>query len=84
MSNGIVLPQKIAAAVGIDPFAFEAQRNEAIANGWVDSLTPIIPGAQMSGGSGGGAGRPSKSDGELSESGQITRDAGSNLEKTDK
>lgn len=81
MSNGIVLPHKIAAATGVDPFAFQAQMEEARMSGWVDNLTPIIPGAQMSGASSAGAGRPTKSDSELSESGAETRGAGSNIEK---
>jgi hypothetical protein len=83
MSQGIVLPQKIAAAVGMNPFAFKAQMEEAKAMGWVDDLTPIIPAAQMSG-SNPNVGRPSKNESDLSESGAETRDRGSNISKGSK
>jgi hypothetical protein len=81
MGQGIVNPQKIiAAATGQNFFKFQAQMDEARINGWVDNLTPIIPGAQLSGGSS-GAGRPSKSDSEIGEAGIETKSAGSNIEK---
>jgi len=80
MSSGIVLPQSISAAIGKDPFAFQAQLDEARINGWVDDLTPVIAAAQMAGNAKGN-GRPSKSDSDLSESGEVTRDAGSNIAK---
>ena len=82
MSQGIVLPQKIAAAVGMDSFVMQAQMDEARENKWADKLTPIVPASQQGGGGKEGAGRPSKSDDELGEEGQNTRDAGSNLAKS--
>ena len=80
MSQGVVLPQSIAAAIGKDPFVMQAQMDEARENKWTDKLTPIVPAAQISGGE--KSGRPSKSDDELGEEGMNTRDAGSNLAKS--
>ena len=80
MGQGIVLPQSIAAAIGKDPFAFQAQLDEARMLGWTDNLTPVIAAAQMSGNSA-NTGRPSKSDTELTDSAENTRSAGSNIEK---
>jgi hypothetical protein len=82
MGVGIVLPQKIAAAHQMNPFSFQAQLDEARANGWVDNLTPIVPAAQQAAGA--QAGRPSKSQDKLSESGEETQSAGSNLSKVKK
>jgi hypothetical protein len=79
MGNGIVMPNKIAAALGMSPFEFQRNLDEARANGWVDNLTPVIAAAQMSGDS--KKGRPSKSDSELSDSGSQTRENGGNLTK---
>jgi hypothetical protein len=76
-SNGIVLPQKIASSIGMNPFEFQRQLEEAQASGWVDKLTPIISSFQQSGGNGGG--RPTKSDGEISSSGEETRSSGGNI-----
>ena len=78
--QGIVLPQKIAASIGMNPITFQRQMEEARANGFVDNLTPIISGFQMNGQENAG-GRPKKEDGELSESGAATRDNASNIEK---
>jgi hypothetical protein len=50
IDRGIVLPNRIAAACGIDPFTFQRELEEAQANGFVDHLTPILMAAQMSGG----------------------------------
>jgi hypothetical protein len=79
MGNGIVMPNKIAAALGMSPFEFQRNLDEARANGWVDNLTPVIAAAQMSGEK--QKGRPSKSDSELSDSGLQTRENGGNLTK---
>lgn len=76
---GIVLPQKVAAAIGMNPFEFQRQLDEAKAMGWVDGLTPITPAAQTSAKE--SAGRPAKKDGELSDSGDQTRSTGSNIGK---
>lgn len=80
MSQGVVLPQSIAAAIGKDPFVMQAQMDEARENKWAEKLTPVVPAAQISGGE--KSGRPSKSDDELGEEGMNTRDAGSNLAKS--
>lgn len=81
-STGIVLPQKIAASIGMNPFDFQRQLEEAQETGWVDKLTPIVSGFQQSaGGASSGAGRPQKKDGDLSDSGESTRTSGTNIEK---
>jgi hypothetical protein len=77
-SLGIVLPQKIAASIGMNPFEFQSQLEEAQGNDWVSKLTPIISGFQQSGGGKDGAGAPKKSDSDLSESGEQTRSDSSN------
>ena len=76
IGQGIVLPQKIAAALGMDPFSFQRQLDEARASKFVDNLTPVTPGAQLSGKD---SGRPQKSDGEIKST--DTEDSGSNIEK---
>ncbi len=78
-NSGIVLPQKIAAAMGMSPFTFQRQLDEAKAMGFVDSLTPILQAAQM--GNPANNGRPQKSTSELSDSGADTQGNGSNIEK---
>lgn len=83
VNSGIVLPQKIAAAIGMNPFEFQRQLEEARASGFVDDLTPIkktLAGAAAGIGKE-DAGRPKKSDGELTDSGGETRDSGANEEK---
>jgi hypothetical protein len=77
MAQGIVLPQKIAASLGMNSFEFQRQLDEARASEFVDNLTPIIPGAQLSGKE--DIGRPEKSDGSLKST--DTRDSASNIEK---
>jgi hypothetical protein len=76
---GIVLPNRIAAAVGIDPFTFQRELEEAQASGWVSKLTPLIAGAQA--GKDLEGGRPKKSETELGDSGDSTRSTGGNVEK---
>jgi hypothetical protein len=80
MGQGLANPQKLFAAVGQSPLVAQAQLDEARMQGWTDNLTPVIAAAQMSGNAK-NAGRPSKSDDELTDSGQNTRSAGSNIEK---
>jgi hypothetical protein len=80
MGQGIILPQRVSAAIGMNPFVFQAQLDEARANGWVDNLTPIIPAAQQSGAET-KTGRPSKSDTELGDAGAETRSEGANISK---
>lgn len=77
-AQGIVLPQKISAAIGMNPFTFQRQLEEARATGFTDNLTPIIPNFQGGANQGG---RPQKNIGELSEGGEDTRQNGNNLEK---
>ena len=77
VGQGIVLPQKIAASLGMDPFSFQRQLDEARANKFVDNLTPVTPGAQLSGKE--GAGAPKKSDDKIKST--DTKDSGSNIEK---
>jgi hypothetical protein len=79
MGNGIVMPNKIAAALGMSPFELQRNLDEARANGWTGNLTPVVPAAQISGDK--AKGRPSKSDSDLSESGSQTRENGGNLTK---
>jgi hypothetical protein len=79
MQAGIILPQKYAAALGMEPREFERQMQEAKAKGFVDGLTPIVMASQMAGVKDNGA--PKKSDSEISESGSQTRDDGGNLGK---
>jgi len=74
--RGIVLPQKISAAMGMSPFEMERQMEEAVASGWVDKLTPIKMSSQMS--SDDEVGAPKKSEDEISESGEQTRQDGGN------
>lgn len=73
---GIVLPQKISAALGMSPFEFEKQLAEGRANKWVDKLTPIVSGNQMPAE---GAGRPTKSDAKIGDEGENTRASGGNI-----
>ena len=77
-TNGIVLPQKIAASLGMNPFTFERQLEEARANDWVSKLTPITSSFQMSK-NGEDTGRPKKKDSELSDEGAQTRSDGANI-----
>ncbi len=77
MTNGIVNPQKVAAAVGQSPFVFQAQLDEARANGWTKNLTPIIPATQLSGLK--PDGRPETSESKISDEGAETQSQGSNL-----
>jgi hypothetical protein len=79
--KGIVLPQKIASAIGVKPQTLYRWIEEAKATGFVDNLTPIISAFQMSGGAE-DAGRPKKSDSGLDDSGAQTRAAGSNVSKS--
>ena len=74
-SLGIVLPQKIAASLGMSPFEFQRQIEEAKASGFVEKLTPIVSGYQQSG----EAGRPKKADSDLTEEGDQTRSSGGNV-----
>jgi hypothetical protein len=78
--SGIVMEQKFASAIGMNPFDFRRQLEETKANGFVKSLTPILKSNQMPGNA--GAGAPKKADGNLSDGGSDTRSAGSDEEKS--
>lgn len=77
--KGIVLPHKIGASIGLNPFEFQRQLEEAQSTGWVDKLTPIISAFQQSGKD---SGRPETPDGKISDAGENTRSTGGNVEKT--
>lgn len=64
--KGIVLPQKIAAALGMDIFDLQAQLHEGKANDFYDLLY-LLPNANTAS-FGGGAGRPAVSDEEAADS----------------
>jgi hypothetical protein len=78
--QGIVLPQKIAASMGMNPFTFQRQLDEARASGFVDNLTPIISAFQQSGVK--NTGRPQKDESDLSGEGEQTRADGGNIAKS--
>jgi len=61
----------------MNPFEFQRQLDEARASKFVDNLTPVIPGAQMSGKE--EVGSPQKSDAEIKST--DTKDSASNEEK---
>jgi hypothetical protein len=79
--KGIVLPQLISSAIGLLPQELERMLQEARGSGFVDKLTPIISGFQMSGKDTDQGGRPKSSDSELGEAGAQTRETGSNEAK---
>lgn len=90
--KGIVLPQKIAAAIGMKPQNFYRQLEEAKVSGWVEGLTPILSGFQNPNGESDSEGkkkpvgkakegRPRKAESELSEDGEQTRAQGNNLDR---
>lgn len=86
--RGMVLPQKIAAAIGMLPHVFERQLMEGRASGFVKNLTPLMNAMMVTGGkpqSASGAkaekGRPKSADNNLSDSAEQTRTDGGNLEK---
>jgi len=78
--KGITLPQKFAAAIGMEPQDFYRQLEECQAMEFTDMLTPLISVYQQSGKNDKG-GRDRKPDSELTDEGQATRDNGSNLDR---
>jgi hypothetical protein len=76
---GIVLPQKISAAIGMEYKDFERQLAQGRADSFVDKLTPMITAYTNSGKQ--GAGAPQKATSDLSDGGAESREYGSNLEK---
>lgn len=80
VQNGMVMPQKISAAIGMRWTDMRRQMEEAKANGFVDGLTPVLQAAQMGGfGKTQGAGRPETPDAKLSDAGEQTKSDGENL-----
>ena len=80
LDKGIVLPQMIAASMGLKPQELYRMLEESKAlNITTELLTPIVSAFQQSGD--GEKGRPSKSDSELGESGSQTKGAGGNIER---
>ena len=77
---GIVLWQKIAAALGIEPYVFIRMLDEGKTSDIVSKLTPIISANQMSSAEQ-GSGRPKTSDTKITDSGSQTRQDGGNLGK---
>lgn len=77
---GIVLPQKISSAMGMNYFDMKSQMEMANADGFVESLTPLLTSYTMNSKDSKG-GRPEKSDGKLTDAGGNTKDSGAN-EKT--
>lgn len=77
--KGIVLPNKIASSLGLNKIELERELDEANATGFADKLIAMININTMS--SNDGAGRPRKSDGDLTDSGSETRNKASNIEK---
>lgn len=76
VQNGIVMPKKISAAIGMRWPDMRRQMEEAKANGFVDSLTPVLQAAQLSMK---GGGRPETPDSKLSDAGEQTKSDGENL-----
>ena len=79
-TRGIVLPQRIASAMGMSPFELEREMEMSAASGFVEKLTPIVISGQATEDAS-RRGRPSKSDTEISEEGSQTRETGANIEK---
>jgi len=78
MNMGIILPDKVAAAIGVEPHAFRQMMAEGKADDFVGKLTPIIMSSQMGSGSQ-RAGAPKKSDSQLTDAGAQTRGDGENV-----
>ena len=76
-SLGIILPQQISASLGLGPFEFQRQLDEARAMGFADNLTPIVMAGQATNNDKGG--RPQKSDSDLTDSGANTQETGGNI-----
>lgn len=77
MERGIVLPQKISAAMGMHYHDMIRHLEYAQEVGFADKLITIVNASQASK----DAGRPRSNDGDLSEEGDQTRSDGGNLDK---
>lgn len=78
---GIFLPGKLGQSLGIQRYDVERMLEESKSEGWEDKMTYLTPLFQQSAEQQGGKGRPAKKEEELSESGEETRSAGSNISK---
>lgn len=76
--KGVVLPNKIASSLGLNKIELERELEEANATGFTDKLMTMVNINTMSSNA---AGRPVKSDAELTDSGLETRSSASNVEK---
>ena len=77
MERGLILPQKIAASIGMQPAEFIRQLEEAQASGFSDLFTPIVSMYQQSGDVDKG-GRP-REDNSTNDNTEATKDNSSNL-----
>ena len=78
---GIVVMPKIAAANGMTPSELDNLVNLSQAMGYPEKLIPLMTSYTNNGKSSDEGGRPQKSDKDLGDAGQTTRDAGSNIDK---
>ena len=76
--KGVVLPNKIASSLGLNKIELERELEEANATGFTDKLMTMININTMSPNN---AGRPTKDDTDLTDSGAKTRSNASNIEK---
>lgn len=78
MTYGVLLPQKIASALSMNPFDFYRQVEEGYASGIAKKFTQMINVGKVGASD---TGRPEKEDSELSDSGISTRDSGGNIDR---
>ena len=76
--KGVVLPNKIASSLGLNKIELERELEEANATGFTDKLMMMVNINTMSPNN---AGRPTKDDADLTDSGAKTRSNASNIEK---
>ena len=80
--KGVVLPNKIASSLGLNKIELERELDEAKATGFTDKLSMMLNVNTMSNKDvNNEAGRPTKDDTDLTDSGLKTRNNASNVEK---
>lgn len=79
--RGMVMPQKIAAAIGMLPHIFMRQLDEGRLSDFIDKLTPIQTSFTMGKTQQKENGRPKSKPSDLSETAEQTRTDGGNVEK---
>ena len=79
MNYGFFLPQKVASAMGMNPFEFYRQMEEADALELADKLKSLLNKSTTAPADGGG--RPSLEDDELSDAGTQTRGDAENIDR---